>query len=503
MRPTLATKFVFISVGIAVLGLIDGLMAFVFTRSVANSLHTVVGENLPSVKAAEELEIALSDQRGLVSAYIVSGGNRSWLKRSGDKEAEFDTWLFRARASAHTSEESDILGRLEEVYAEYDGERKKAIVQFDQGQRDEAILTLLHEVWPAYDKAYQLCEDFIAANERSVGESTRRAEQYVAFARWGVLVGSLGTAGLAALLLWMVVRGVLIPLRRMVADARAVVSYDLGAGTEAADDELRSVGVYFRALMADAAEARTTLMESRSRMLNAEKLACVGKLAASVAHEMRNPLSSMKMWLYSIRKTASAEPALDRKYQILSDEITRLESIVRNILEFSRPPALKLQPRSIVQVIDKTLEILRPWLEAKKVHVVQHHAAGLPHVMADSEQLKQVFVNLLDNAAEAMPDGGEISISSIVEMDADSSASIVVRTQDSGHGIPDDVRSRLFEPFFTTKEQGTGLGLCIAANIVAEHGGQLVLEPSTAGGSTFAVRLPITAEKTDEQDSRR
>ena len=502
MRWTLANKFTIVILGITALGFLNGLVAFVFTRSVAKSLRSAVGENLPSVRAAEELEIALSDQKGIVSAYVVSGGNRSWLERSRKKEAEFDTWLSRARASAHTSEETGILDRLENVYAEYDAKRKKTIVRFDQGQRDEAILTLLHEVWPAYDKAYQLCEDFIEANEGYVGESTKRAEQHVDFAMWAVLVNSLGTAGLAALLLWMVIRGVLLPLRRMVADAGAVVGRTPGAAIEAADDELRSVGVHFRVLMASVAKARTTLAESRNRMLNAEKLACVGKLAASVAHEMRNPLSSMKMWLYSIRKTARAEPTLDRKYQILSDEIIRLESIVRNILEFSRPPVLKLQPRSIVQVIVKTLEIQRPWLETKKVHVAQHHAAGLPHVMADSEQLRQVFVNLLDNAAEAMPDGGEISISSIVETDADGSANIVVRVQDAGHGISDDVRSRLFQPFFTTKEQGTGLGLCIAANILAGQGGQLTLESSTASGTTFAIRVPIAAGKSDEQDSR-
>ena len=123
------------------------------------------------------------------------------------------------------------------------------------------------------------------------------------------------------MLLWLLIRGVLIPLRRMVADARRLVGSDPGAAAEPVDDELRSVGVYFRALMADVAATRTTLAESRNRMLNAEKLASVGKLAASVAHEMRNPLSSMKMWLYSIRKTAGDEPALDRKLGILSDEI--------------------------------------------------------------------------------------------------------------------------------------------------------------------------------------
>jgi signal transduction histidine kinase len=123
--------------------------------------------------------------------------------------------------------------------------------------------------------------------------------------------------------------------------------------------------------------------------------------------------------------------------------------------------------------------------------------------MADGEQLKQVFVNLLDNAAEAMSGGGEISISSIAEPDGAGRAAVMVRVQDTGHGIPEDIRSRLFEPFFTTKEEGTGLGLCIAANILAGQGGQIALESSTAGGATFGIRLPVAAEKGDEQDSRR
>jgi len=503
MRPTLATKFVFLIVGITALGLLDGLMAFVFTRMVAGTLRSAVIDYFPSIKAAEELQIALSDQRGLLSAYILAEGNPLWLEQSRQAEAEFDTWLSRARANALTSEEAEILDRLEKIYAEYDARSKKATRQFGAGQRKESITTLLQEVWPTYDDAYRLCEELIDANERYTEETVKQAEQHVTTATWGLLIGFLGTAGLAALLLLMVVRRVLIPLRRMVADARAVVTHDPDASVEAADDELRSIGLYFRALMADVATTRTSLAESRGRLLNAEKLASVGKLAASVAHEMRNPLSSMKMWLYSIRKTAGAEPSLDRKYQILADEIARLESIVRNILEFSRPPVLKLRPRSIAEVIDKTLEILRPWLEARKVQVTQHHAAGLPHVMADSEQLKQVFVNLLDNAAEAMPEGGELSIISNVETDSNGLANVVVRVRDTGHGIPEDVRFRLFEPFFTTKEQGTGLGLCIAANIMAEHGGQLVLESSAVGGSTFVVRVPATAEKSDEQDSRR
>lgn len=503
MRQTLATKFVFIIFGLAALGLLNGVTALVFTWSVGNSLRSTVRENLASIKAAEELEIALLEQKGLVSAYMLAEREPSWLERLRKSEAVFDTWLARARASAHTPDENNILDKLEQAGAEYRAKHTKAVVQSDRGQRNEAISTLLHEVWPAYDRAYRFCEEFIDANESYVEGATRRAEQYVGFATWCVLIGSLGTAGLAVMLLWLVTWGVFVPLRRMVADARLLAGSDTVAAAESVDDELRSVGVYFRALMADVAETRTTLADSRNRMLNAEKLASVGKLAASVAHEMRNPLSSMKMWLYSLRKTAGAEPTLAHKYQILSDEIARLESIVRNVLEFSRSPALKLQPQSIVLVIEKTLELVHPWLETKNIRVVQHHAAGLPHVTVDAEQLRQVLTNLLHNAAEAMPAGGEISISSVAEADASGGSCVVVRIRDAGQEIPDEIRSRLFEPFFTTKDDGTGLGLCIAANIIARHGGQLVLESSTPGGSTFAVRVPIAVEKRDEQDSSR
>ena len=155
------------------------------------------------------------------------------------------------------------------------------------------------------------------------------------------MIGSLGTAGLAVVLLSMVIRGVLIPMRRMVADAGRLAGSDADAAAELVDDELRSVGMLLRALMTDVVKTRTTLAESRNRLLNAERLASVGKLAASVAHEMRNPLSSMKMWLYSIRKTGCADPALDRKLGILADEITRLESIVRNFLRVLAVPRVE------------------------------------------------------------------------------------------------------------------------------------------------------------------
>ncbi len=245
MRQTLATKFVLLIFAIVVVGFVNGLTALIFTWAVADSLNSVVNANLPAVKAAEELEIQLSDQRGHLSAYIISEGDPSWLERSRKAEAEFDDWFSRARAGSRTPEEHGILNGLARAFAEYHEQHGKAVRQFDQGCRDEAFATLLHGVWPAYDEAYQLCEEYIDANETYVREATRRAGQYVAFATWGVLSGCLGSAGLAVALAWMVVRRVLGPLRRMVADARVLVGNPLSVTVDSLDDELRSVGAYF------------------------------------------------------------------------------------------------------------------------------------------------------------------------------------------------------------------------------------------------------------------
>ena len=473
MRPSLATKFTFLIFGIVGLGLLNGVAALVFTWMAARTSRSIVIENISSVKAAKELGDAMLNQKWLHSAYIIPEGAPFLLEQSDKAEADFAAALPRARATADTAEENVLLDKLEAAYATYNAKRKQALRQFHQGQRKEAILTLRQEVWPAYDDVDMLCNEFIRINAGFAEASVKRGETYAAVASWGVLIGSLGTAGLAALLSWQVARRFLMPLRKMVAEARTVVGPGQDAASGAAEDELRSIGVYFRALMVNVVEKRATLEENRERMLNSEKLASLGKLAASVAHEMRNPLTPMKMWLYSIRKAAGAEPSMDRRYQILADEIGRLESIVHNVLEFSRPLSLKLQPTSVPQVIYATLDVLRPGLEAKNVRAVQHCVEGLPCAMADSLQLRQVFTNLLDNAAAAMPGGGEISISSVAEPNASGKSMIVVRIKDAGPGIPDDVRAHLFEPFFTTKDQGTGLGLCIAANIMARHEGQL------------------------------
>lgn len=227
---------------------------------------------------------------------------------------------------------------------------------------------------------------------------------------------------------------------------------------------------------------------------NSEKLASMGKLAAGVAHEIRNPLTAIKMHLFAMQQSLRNRPELEEDFRVVGDEIDRLESVVRNFLDYSRSPALKVQTLTVATMLDRVLELFGRRLANKGIQVMREGDAALPPVQADLEQMKQVFINLLTNAEEAMPEGGIIGIICGQTRDETDHPMNVIRFHDNGPGISPEIRRRLFEPFFTTKEEGTGLGLGIARRIVEGHGGRLVLEETTIGTS-FAVWMPPAAAK--------
>jgi len=493
VRLRLATRISATIVGVLLLALLCSVVGLFAAQRFSAALHTIVDENLASVRAAEELEIALLEQRGYVSSYVLDNGNRAWLNELQAKQATFAYWLIQARHAAHTPAEHRILSQLEDIHHDYDRKRDEVVVLYDSGHVDAAKSILLKDVTALYLLAYQQCESFLAANNQYANAANERVRREVARIRWTIGTCVVVTVGLGVALLWLFFHGVIFPLRHMAADARHFASNGKGVSIDDGHDEMRTVGLYLHSLMENVAETRWHLERSQSQLLQAEKLASVGKLAASVAHEIRNPLTSLKLWLYSIRKAVGDDPSLRRPFEMVSDETTRLESIVRNFLEFSRPPGLKLSPQNVAILIDKTLELLRLRLAERGIEPIPCVAPDLPDVLVDQEQIRQVLINLLDNSVDAMPRGGRVRICADATVQSERRF-VVVRIEDAGGGIPRDVQERIFEPFFTTKEHGTGLGLCIAASVMARHEGSLVLDMSSSAGTTFAVWIPALGD---------
>ena len=495
MRFTLEKKLSTAVLGVIVLAVLSSVVAVLSSWHLGRLMEQTVDEHLASVRAAEELEIAVLEQRGFVSSYLLDGGNPKWLVGLREREQGFRVWLDRAHKTVHTLEERGILTELEKVYRQYDAARNEVVSLYDRGEAAAATKLLVNDVAFHYNKAYDLCESFIKANERYVDTKVVDARRQIQWVSLGVGACVLLTIGLGVVLLWLFFCGVVFPVRAMVAEARGFVGENPSEGQPLPTDELRAVGIYLRNLMSDVADTRTTLDRSRSELKDAEKLASVGKLAASVAHEVRNPLTAIKMWLFSIQKEVGGSESLTHKFGIISEEIGRLESIVRDFLEFSRPSELKLAVESVSTILDKTLELAEPRIAADEIRLLREDAPDLPLVLADREQLRQVLLNLLNNAAEAAGEGGQISVVTNEELDPREHKMVVVRVSDSGPGIPEEVSRRIFEPFFSTKDEGTGLGLCIAARIMARHEGRLVLESSNEGGTTLAIHIPAAPAK--------
>lgn len=476
--------------------LLCGIAALVTAREMQHLMQAMVSENLPSVTAANELQKALLQQRGLAAAYLLDG-HAGWIQDLEQTKPAVARWIAEARETARTDEERRILSDLERAYGAYDGERERAIALLDAGRTAEAREVLLGDVSLHAGRVQTICRKLVAANEgyvqAALQDGHRRVGRLTLILAVGVTVVMLVGLGL----LYTILRDVLMPVRRLAQDARAVAGETTAAAAAPARSEVRELEHYSRALMADISATRRDLEASQHRLVSAEKMAAVGKFAACVAHELRNPLTSMRMWLFQLQQAASRDPQLERSCRVIEDEIKRLDEVATSFLQFSRPPVLRLAPADICEIVDGTLELAQPRLKEKRLQVERgngHGTHALPKVLADDHQLRQVLLNLVVNAAEATPEGGKLRIAESLERQGDDPPEVVVRIADGGPGVPESVQQRLFEPFVTTKPHGTGLGLCIASSIVDHHGGRLVLESSSDQGSVFAVRVPASVD---------
>lgn len=245
---------------------------------------------------------------------------------------------------------------------------------------------------------------------------------------------------------------------------------------------------------------RRRLSASQAIIERQEKLAALGTLAAGVAHEIRNPLTALKFRLFSFKKALPPEFADHEDAAVISTEINRLDRIVKEFLQFARPadPVLARVPAD--RLLQDVAALLRPELE-KSAIALQLEPAGSAWVQVDTQQIKQVLINLMQNAADSIGRNGQITLRATpgtANLSGRVQSAVLLSVADTGPGIPPEVEERLFDPFFSTKENGTGLGLAIAARIVEKHGGVLRYRTVLKRGTTFEVVLPKIKDHASE-----
>ena len=235
------------------------------------------------------------------------------------------------------------------------------------------------------------------------------------------------------------------------------------------------------------------LVESRAIIERQEKLASLGLLAAGVAHEIRNPLTAIKARLFTQQKQLKAGTSEHEAASFIGQELNRLERIVKDFLEFARPSEPQFAEITVEQTLREAQALLAPQLAKRQIQLAVEASPPL-RIRVDPQQLKQVLINLVQNAADACGERGSIRLRvrrDAAMLDGRTQAVAVLEVQDDGKGIPPEIQNRLFDPFFSTKDTGTGLGLSIAARIVEKHGGALQYQTQVNRGTTFGVVLPL------------
>jgi signal transduction histidine kinase len=231
------------------------------------------------------------------------------------------------------------------------------------------------------------------------------------------------------------------------------------------------------------------LHQARRETMLADRLAAVGEMAAGVAHELRNPLTSVKLLIQTAADSPHDYALSDEHIHVILEQIVRMESTIQGLLDFASPPQMKIVSHDLRDTLRRALNLVEGHANQQNVIVSEECPSAPVPVDGDPEQLHQVFVNLLLNGVECMPEGGELKVR--LECDGATDAACRIVFADTGTGIPEPIMERMFEPFVTNKERGTGLGLAVCRRIVEQHSGKLTAANREGGGAVFTMELPL------------
>jgi signal transduction histidine kinase len=460
-----------------------------YTYRMEGLLTRIIDNYMKGLQAAQSMEIALANQKGFASYYLLDG-KPNWLAQMEKYRRIFENKLEETQLLATTAEERKVLELIESEYNKYISGKDQVVDYYKSGDRENGIK--LHEKVREYFfeilKHSDDCKALFRKKTLIVKEqSLNQAKKLRIVAGSAVLM----ILFLGVILAFRLLHDILDPIRRLALET------DRHNGSQNEGNEVKTLSRRVHDLQKTYTETQSELEKSREHLLQSEKLALVGKLAAGTSHSIRNPLTSVKMRLFSLGRSLDLDNNQKEDFDVISKEISHIDTIVQNFLEFSRPPRLKFQLVSPSDVVDQAIQLLQHRLASYEVFIKIQRKEPLPMVQLDPEQLKEVIINIIINACEAMGLGGSIVIHEKTLIERKRIRSVVIRISDNGPGIPDTIQSKIMEPFFTTKEEGTGLGLSIAARIVQDHGGRLDIESKEGSGSTFIITLP--AEEPDRE----
>jgi len=459
----------------------------------------ILSNNVTSLRAAQGLEISLRQLRFYCFTYLVAPDEPPDPGQPEEKptgptlkekiaraEKDFEAWLQHARDTANTPEEWEQIHKIENGYRLY----QKA---FDDAEQQVKLrgpfqdLRKLAQDNPA-EPIVGPCHKLFSLNERVIADTSQENARLSQKLHLVLLFLALGGPVSGLIMGYGLARGWSRSIHRLSVQVQGMaqrLDQDVAWLKVGTGGDLSHLDRQLEYVVGRVEEVVERLQHQQREMLRAQQLTAVGQLAASVAHEVRNPLTAIKMLVEAALRSRNARPFTEENLRVVHAEVVRLERTVQGFLNFARPPALCRSQTDLREIVNWAVELVRA--RARQQHVQLDVATPAEPVYrdVDGDQLCTVLVNLFINALDAMPTGGRLEVA----LDAAAGAARL-QVRDSGPGIAPEMSGRLFTPFASTKATGTGLGLSISRRVIEDHGGRIVCAPPNGRGACFTITLP-------------
>ncbi len=398
--------------------------------------------------------------------------------------------LEKARELANLEREQVLTGEITTAWEDYRDQWKERdrIAPDGQPAFDAGLAKLLEG-----RRVLEECKELRDFNTDQVGAADRSNRDIVTSLTWGLLVVAFAAPLSGLVLGYAMARSIhqsIYQLSVRIRDAAGRLSSEMAPVVLEEPSDLPDLHRQMQGVVDEIERVVERLQQREREVLRAEQLAAVGQVAAGVAHELRNPLTSVKMLVQTGLEGSKPAGLPAEDLVIIEHEVQRMEACIQTFLDFARPPHSERLCTDLLTVVRRALALVEGRARRQKVKCLAELPAGPLELNIDGNQIQQVLVNLLLNALDALPQGGTVRLE--VRPPTNETNAVVVQVQDDGQGLPLEVQKRLFEPFVSTKETGLGLGLSICRRLVEAHGGAINGANAPEGGALFAFTLPAS-----------
>lgn len=486
MSRNLSFELAWPAVSFGILLAVTCLASIWYLNRLQADLAKVVSRDVAGMEVTTDMKLRLRRLQ-LDSILYAAKPTPSRRNQIIEDERSFENDLHHIQSWQDQPEERDLIARIASSYESYQKSLgKDGIPQVSITSTQELV------DWSNAHPIGQIIESFRELVELRSQRMTRTLEKSEGHTRDAgrilivlAIAGSLG----GVLSGFAIARGLSHRVARLSVRVQAVQAHldqEVAELEVDSPQDLGSLDQQLEAVVSRVKDVCERLQRQERDILRAEQLALVGHLAAGVAHEIRNPLTGVKLLIEAASRSKDPIPLLTDELVTIKHEIRRIETTVQSLLDLARAPRLNLSKRNIVSLLEQAIHLAQPRAELKHIYIEKKFSTDCQEAEIDPDQFISMMVNLLQNAIEATPPNGKVSVTSRVNKKR-----ITIDVSDSGPGIADEVFGELFAPFKSTKPTGTGLGLSIARRIAIDHGGSIVASNLPTHGACFTVILPL------------